>query len=162
VSLQSRVGLLQGSYAIKNRVLAMNEHEYSRMRARSGNRRDQDLEKDSCSFAAKIYYYATCPAWYSGLSSNVPGATLRIRLLRLRLTASVINWCWPRNSKPPSAIRRYISLTCSDELASRRMTVAACGMRKSLKRTLLDCSFLWSLATSASISTSDGRYGSIS
>src|SRR5262249_35778554 len=34
----------------------------------------------SCTFAAEILCQATCPAWYSGLSSNVPGATLRKRL----------------------------------------------------------------------------------
>src|SRR5262245_23764 len=47
--------------------------------------------RNSCSSVAEIIFQATCPAWYSGLSSNVPGATLRKRLLRLRLTASVIN-----------------------------------------------------------------------
>src|SRR6266508_3667066 len=50
VSLQSRAEMSQGSYAFKKRVSATNEHEYSRMQARSGNRRDQGREKDSCSF----------------------------------------------------------------------------------------------------------------
>src|SRR5260370_3616428 len=59
------------------------------------------------------------------IRSNVPGATLRKRVLRLSETAMLIVGLWPVKLNPPSMRMLYISLTCSGPPASRKIIFLA-------------------------------------